>query len=341
MSTAFVRRRRAAVVIFFVLLLAMVIGAVGIHALAAQIFAGAGSQPCDQGPQCEQKARTSRLGFGVALPTKPVNVAELAALTTAVGEAPSIISTYEAFGDPFPAAELRLISSHGATPLVTWEPWKAGKGTHQPTFSLRRIASGAFDSELSRWASGFAAYRQPVLLRFAHEMNGTWYPWGWSVNGNEAADYVHAWRHVHDVVSKAGAKNLKWVWNPNVSGGGQVSDMEQFYPGSSYVDTVGLDGYNWGTTGPGQRWTGPEALFSNGIDRLRAIAPGKPLLIGETASAEQGGSKAKWITALLPYLSSQPDISAFVWFDINKEANWSLSSSSESLEAFRRALAAR
>jgi len=176
------------------------------------------------------------------------------------------------------------------------------------------------------------------MLRFAHEMNGDWYPWSESVNGNKPGDYVRAWKHVHDVLVKAGAKNVHWVWSPN--SGGPVP-LAGLYPGGSYVDSLGLDGYNWGTTQTWSSWQAPSNVLGPWLDSLRAIAPGKGITIAETASAETGGSKPDWITALIPYLSGQASVTGFVWFNINKEVDWRIDSSPASSAAFASSLAIR
>ena len=63
----------------------------------------------------------------------------------------------------------------------------------------------------------------------------------------------------------------------------------------------------------------------------------KPILIGEMASSQAGGDKAKWIDEIIPTLRrSFPLIKGVVWFDINKEADWRISSSPESEAAFIR-----
>jgi hypothetical protein len=67
-------------------------------------------------------------------------------------------------------------------------------------------------------------------------------------------------------------------------------------------------------------------------------AKGKPILIGETASAEVGGNKAEWIDAIIPTLRTKyPMIKGLVWFDVNKERDWRINSSPPTLEAFARA----
>jgi endoglucanase len=60
-------------------------------------------------------------------------------------------------------------------------------------------------------------------------------------------------------------------------------------------------------------------------------------MIGEMSSAQVGGDKAKWIDQIIPTLrTSFPLIKCLVWFDINKEADWRISSSPESEAAFIR-----
>ena len=70
--------------------------------------------------------------------------------------------------------------------------------------------------------------------------------------------------------------------------------LSGLYPGDSYVDWSCIDGYNWN-----YKWTPFSTMLGPTYDVVQAIAPSKPLLIGETASTETGGSKAAWITDAL------------------------------------------
>lgn len=252
-----------------------------------------------------------------------------------------MILFYKDFTQPFPLTELNATSGRNATPLLTWEPWVANGNTVQADYTLDNIAAGKHDAYIKQWASGMKSYGKPIMLRFAHEMNGNWYPWSEGVNNNGSGDYVKAWQHVHDVVAAEGVTNVSWVWSPNVPYYGSVP-LNSLYPGDNYVDIVALDGYNWGTTQSwGSAWQTPQQLFGQGITELRTIAPGKQILIAETASAEQGGSKADWNTNLVSYLSAQPDVMGFVWFDLNKEVDWRIDSSTTSASAFSTALDGR
>ncbi|HSU47177.1 MAG TPA: glycosyl hydrolase [Arthrobacter sp.] len=283
---------------------------------------------------------TAALRFGVATAGGAMAGSELDEVATLAGESPSMVMIYKDFLQSPPIAELDAVSSRGATSLVTWEPWAWGGGVQQPAYALARITAGDFDADITQWGQSLAAWGKPVMLRFAHEMNGNWYPWAEGVNGNQAGDYVAAWRHMHDVVAATGAGNIRWVWSPNVPYWGST-DLAGLYPGAGYVDIVALDGYNWGTSQTWSSWVSPVDLFAPGISQLRTLAPGKAILVAETASSELGGSKATWNTDLVSYLAAQPDVMGFVWFHLQKETDWRINSSASSASAFKSALLAR
>ncbi|MET3923556.1 glycosyl hydrolase [Arthrobacter sp. UYEF20] len=281
------------------------------------------------------------LRFGVSTPGGPLATSELDAVATLVNENPSIVMSYKDFSQAAPIADLNAVDARGATSLITWEPWLwSGNGANQPAYALDRVTAGDFDTYIQQWGTALKDWGKPVMLRFAHEMNGNWYPWAEAANGNGAGDYVAAWRHVHDAVAATGATNVQWVWSPNVPYWGSTP-LSGLYPGAGYVDIASLDGYNWGTAVSWSSWTSPSALFGDGLTALRSLAPGKKIIISETASAEAGGSKAAWNTALVSYLAAQSDVTGFVWFHHNKEVDWRINSSSASANALATALAAR
>ncbi len=291
-------------------------------------------------PTTPPATTTAPLRFGLMNPGGPLAAAELDAAAATLGESPSILMWYADFQQAPPIAELDATVARGATPLVTWEPWLWGGGAVQPAYASDRITAGTYDAHIATWGRALAAWGKPVLLRYGHEMNGPWYPWSDGVNGNGTGDYVAAWRHVHDVVAATGAGNVQWVWSPNVPDA-QMPAFSTLYPGSAYVDVVALDGYNWGTSTSWSSWTSPSALFGGPLQQLRAVAPGKPIMIGETSSAEAGGDKAAWSRDLIAYLSAQPDVTAVVWFNVNKETDWRFDSSPAAATSLREALATR
>jgi hypothetical protein len=209
----------------------------------------------------------------------------------------------------------------GRIPLVNWEPAR---------IDFNKIVDGSLDDTIRARAQGAKALGKPFFLDFAAEMNGD-EAWG----GNNPRLYVAAYRHIHDVFVTEGATNVVWAWCPNVTDveGGNSKTMD-YYPGDTYVDWTGVDGYNWGKGNGG--WQSFEKVFARIYPLL--AAKGKPILIGETASAEVGGNKAEWIDAIIPTLRTKyPMIKGLVWFDVNKERDWRINSSPTTLEAFARA----
>ncbi len=241
---------------------------------------------------------------------------------------------------PFRAAEFDKVRSHGSIPFFSWAPnflsWP-GPGA-APTD--REIANGVEDGYVRKWAEAARDWGHPLFLRFAWEMNGSWFRWGvgeFEENGkrfiNTPADYVAMWRHVHRVFAEAGADNVTWVWCPSVDPHHKHAAMSSLYPGGEYVDWTCLDGYNWD-----KPWTSFDSLFQSSYETIAdRIAPGKPLVIGETASTERGGSKREWIEAMFSSLASgYPKVRGLLWFDVENEGpgDWSVESSAGATEAF-------
>ena len=154
-------------------------------------------------------------------------------------------------------------------------------------------------------------------------------------------DFVNAWRHMHDLFVAAGATNVKWVWSPNVRYGPEYP-LADLYPGSAYVDWLGLDGYNWGSD-PHlgvPAWQSFEDIFGATYREVTHLAPGKPLMIAETASTEHGGDKAAWILqTFLGDVPKYPAVRAVIWFnEADGASDFRINSSPAALAAFREVL---
>ena len=286
-------------------------------------------------PKPTSTTSTSGRVYGLAVPGWPGSTTYLNQLNRKVGRTPDQLTYYAAWA-AVPDFPFTYPGAKGSSPVVelVWEPWDPARGTAQPTYSLAAIARGDHDAYINRWAAEIKAYRLPVVIRFAHEMNGDWYPWAEAVNGNAVGDYALAWRHVVDLFDAAGVTNVTWTWAPNISYYGSWP-LAGLYPGDEYVDRVGVDGYNFGTSRAQSSWGGPAAIFDPTVTELGKIAPSKPIHISETASTELGGNKAAWIGDLFTWIDAHPQVRGMTWFSFNKETDWRIDSSSASLAAFR------
>jgi hypothetical protein len=287
---------------------------------------------------------THLVAFAVFQSTDPWSaVATVGRTATTLGRPIEYLMWYQGWGSGFPALDLRLlrgIAASGRIPVLTWEPWVPGKGVQQPAYSLRRIAAGDFDAYIAAAAQVARAYGRTLYLRPLAEMNGGWNSWSPGVNGNRPADFIAAWRHIHDVFARAGASNVKWVFSPNTSCRGSTP-LRLLYPGRSYVDVLALDGYNWGSgrstaNGAGPRWRSFDAIFHASYLELAQLGP-QPIWIGETASATVGGDKAAWVRAMWRSVESPryARVSALTWFNTDKERDWRATADSRVAAAFR------
>lgn len=273
------------------------------------------------------------IALGAYIDGAPWDPAKIDQFSSLVGTTPPIVMWFQDWvqNDEFDPGKMDAVASRGATPLVSWEPWDYTAGLSQPRYALRTIAAGDHDPYIRKWARDAAAWGDPMYVRFAHEMNGEWVPWSPGNNGNTSADYVRAWRHIVDIFRQEGATNVLWVWAPD--SGRPISSA--IYPGDGYVDWVGLDGYNWGTTQSWSEWKEIDEIFAPSYNTLTTLT-NKPVMLAETASTERGGNKATWIReGLLDKIPSKlPRVKAVIWFHENKESDWRVNSSSSALAAY-------
>jgi glycosyl hydrolase family 26 len=232
----------------------------------------------------------------------------------------------------FDTARADAARARGALPLLTWEPWVPGAGAEQPDYALASIADGSHDAYITAFARQVRIWGGRLGLRFLHEMNAPFYPWGAGVNGNTPAAAVRAWNHVREIFSREGADDVVWIWCMNAQQPG-YADYASLYPGDDAVDWVAVDGYNGGDALPWGGWRTPQDIFGPSIADLHRLT-GRPVAITETASAEQGGDKAAWIRDLFA-LATAEDVRVLIWFQYAKETDWRVQSSPAAAAAFQ------
>lgn len=227
--------------------------------------------------------------------------------------------------------------------MITWEPWvRGGPTTNQPNYSLSTIIAGDHDSYIRSYARSLKQINGIVYIRLMHEMNGDWYPWAGTVNGNTPAQYAVAFRHIVDIFREEGADNARWIWSLNNSDSPQwgTANFRTYYPGDNYIDFAAIDGYNWGVLATWSGWDWFADVFDDPYRAITGITQ-KPIIITEVGSSEDGGSKADWITNAFEKLGSDyPRITAIIWFnEADHEMDLRVESSAASLAAYRAALA--
>jgi hypothetical protein len=249
------------------------------------------------------------VALGVSSQTSS-DLAAVDAFGASVGAKPALWTLWSSWGDragsptcvkdvgtcAFPSALARGLRARGITPFIWWQPTdptNPAAGTYE---RYQNIIKGKHDSYIRDWAKDAKAFGKPVIVRFAHEMNGDWFPWSLGNFDNNPRRFKEAWQHVVKEVRSVGAKNVKFLWSPYLWGKGTYA---LFYPGNDYVDYVGVTSLNWGDL----RWKSLVGLLERPMGALRSITQtrnspkGKPVILPEVGSNHSGGDKAGWITA--------------------------------------------
>jgi mannan endo-1,4-beta-mannosidase len=277
---------------------------------------------------------------GIMTNSGPYDFTQLDRFTRAAGHQPSVYEFAQGWAvNRFDRSAIDKVAKRGMLPLISWEPWnyrrQSSLAGDQPAYSLSHIINGDYDGYIRSWAMGVKSLPYTIAVRFAHEMNGNWYPWGVLTNGNSIGEYVRAWRHVHDIFTRIGAKNVIWVWSPNIVWTNSTS-LAELYPGNSYVDWIGLSGY-YGTPGT-LRYKSFDATFAQTIAQLRRFT-NKPIVITETGATNVNGLMAHWITQMFRQLPAHKDIIGIIWFEAVRVIDWRVADHPAAAAAFRAGLA--
>lgn len=294
---------------------------------AAAGHPSAGSHPRSAAPQSVPppspsscKTAPDQRVFGVAI-NPPVEASEQS-FAAAVKVHPSLTEVYTAFGRPFAEAEAAEAVKVGTTPVIQLNPRKA---------SLADIAAGKYDAYLEQYGKALKAFHCQVIVSFAHEMNGFWYPWG--CGHTSAAVFVAAWRHLVTVVTKAGASNVIWMWTANVEARGDCPIASR-YPGNKYVTWVGLDGY---LRRSGTRFKG---IFGPSIAQIHHFTS-KPILLAETGVLTKVAGAPDRIQQLFQGAAQTKGVIGLVYFDLQTAlyGDYRPQDNPAALAAFRKAAA--
>ena len=154
--------------------------------------------------------------------------------------------------------------------------------TSGSAYGLEQGAAGAYNSYFLKLAQEMVAGGQgSSIVRPGWEFNGNWFPW--AAKG-AAASFVGYWQQIVNTMRSVPGQDFKFEWNPSAGDQG-VGDLADFYPGSAYVDYIGLDLYDqsWATyPGIAAEWN-TYLTEPYGLNWLASFAAseGKPITLPE------------------------------------------------------------
>lgn len=264
----------------------------------------------------------------------------------------------------FPAKTVRIVAKYGAVPLIFWSPWDKpyaeGKGPDR--FKLPDILAGKWDRYIDAWAMAARDDGRPLLVTWGLEMNGTWFPWsgcyygGGKVIGHRDGHplyqgpetFKQAYRYVVDRVRRQGATNVRWGFHANnfSTPRNAWNRMASYYPGSAYVDWLGLSVY--GKMNKAEGWAEFFRMMDEPYREISQLDAHKPIFLAEWGVGEfPPGDKAGFIAEAFRLLPTHyPRVRLAVYWHERWEnadgsySNLRVNSLPEALDAYRRGVAA-
>ncbi|MEU5947161.1 glycosyl hydrolase [Micromonospora sp. NPDC047465] len=240
--------------------------------------------------------------------------AAVAEVEAQVGRKFDIVHRYHDFSGTgsngaFPDAYQRQQMREGRLMFFAWESRIFSSGT---ALTWRDVYSGRYDATIDAVAGRIRDTGVPVFMGFDHE------PEDEPAKGSDA-DFVRAWRHVHDRFAAAGAHNAVWVWTM-MGWSGHYDRYAALYPGDRYVDWVGYDPYNFHVCNGSTVWKSPATTiggFYRWLDEHR-LGVGKPRMLAEFGTnfnAADPDAKRRWFEEFPAALKAHPKIKAAIYFN--------------------------
>ena len=261
----------------------------------------------------------------------------------------------------YPKAHIHAIAQSGAVPFVRLMPRSDEvQGHPEGHLSLQHIIDGMFDAPLRQWARDVKEDHIPLLVDFAVEANGDWFPWSGLLNGGSRTDgygdpaypdgperYRDAYRHIIDLFRDEGVKHITWFYHFNYQSFPDLAwnQPKYYYPGDTYIDWVGFSLYGAQTLD--EEWDGLEfstqlRIYVHSYRDLQTHKPVALLEFGVTDHHLQG-DKARWLNDAFATILHNPYVKFSAispWHENweNEDGTWStirLDSSPQSKERFR------
>ncbi len=234
--------------------------------------------------------------------------------------------------------ELESIWYYGRVPMVNLtydavQHYSQTVGCTETFVELSSNLSNPSSSEYQRlvlWAQGLKRWldlgsSRFLVLAFLQEPNFSFCakdndPSTWAFVDPDASksSFRKGRAIVESVVGTNAASRIQWAFAPTNESNGFMPGFEAYYPGDDVVDWVGLSAYNiGGYTIP--QWIYPWQSFDDMarpyLDRMRALAPRKPLAIFQTGSVSFGGDKNQWIQKFIQDALSYPKLYLLLYFN--------------------------
>ncbi len=203
--------------------------------------------------------------------------------------------------------------------------------TFQTSFGSRftadivyEILDGKHDAKLAELADTLNHIDGPVFFRFNNEMNGDWCSYNAMHFARDTRLFKALWQHIHDkITADGGGKNVIFVFNPNEQSFPNFSwnHYINYFPGSQYVDVIGVTGYNTGNYYKGETWREFKEIYDGFMPDYKKRFLDYQFYITEFGSSVYGGIRSEWLEGMFQTINDYDFKVAIYWNGIDWDAD--------------------
>lgn len=223
------------------------------------------------------------------------NPTAIAAAEAQMGIASQIILAFGNLTDanPYYTNNVNAITRTGKMLMLTYV-------TPNVANVLTDIVAGVYDAKLQAICD-LSKSNDRVILRWFHEMNiaGSGSTWHW-----QPANYIAMWQYIWNFFRSRG-NNLPFAWTPNIRDIALTANTEttQYFPGASYVNYMGLDGYR--TPGDTRPFV---TQFYRAVEELKTLPGNLPIMISEMGADPAATGRVQYLQDAEAYLKVEKRI---------------------------------
>lgn len=223
----------------------------------------------------------------------------------------------------FPEKMCKMIDGRGSIPFIrlmlrsteqTNElEFECKNGKYKKTKEIHRMGGLSLDkirgdkklrAQLQAWGIAAKGFKEPIIVEWGTEMNGSWFEWNgwWNGKAEGVKKFKQTYQYIHEqVVVKGGADNITWVFHPTASDDPANNDsdckkdtslnwnrFEDYYPGD-FIDWFGVSIY--GAQKPSETECPAFATqMENAYKRFQSINKDKPIFVLEFGATKNSVS---------------------------------------------------
>ena len=237
-------------------------------------------------------------GFYNGISFKPEQLTETNLLENKIERKFDIMPIHDSLGKDITETKksLHLISTNGYIPMICWALPKNEQGETD----WQAILDKKYDFFLEQYAAQLRVLSSPVFIN--PELSNT--------VSSSPSTQKKGWQYLYTYFYSLGISNITWVWTP------PTPDFKICYPGSIFVDWVGVKILNYTNNQKSTEWYSFKELYSPYKSKVKDLQ--KPVMITELGSLN-GETQSEWLKRAFEDIRNEPAIKGTLLYNQEKQ----------------------